>query len=213
MKYESSLHTRLKTEIVRKEVGNILFPSDFLELGSSAAILMAFSRLEDEGVLKRLGKGIYVKPKVDPDIGPILPSLDMIAEAIADKEQVIIRPTGAYALNRLGLSTQVPTKVVFLTNGSRRHIKLGRGFISFKPTTPKKLAAKNELVFLAIQALIELGPNKSRDPKVLQVLADKLRSVPVHVIREDARHAPQFACKLLFDIAHQLDTNDGILST
>jgi hypothetical protein len=207
---ESSLHTRLEKEIEGRIPGEILFPTDFLELGSSTAILMTLSRLEDQGILKRLAKGIYVKPEANPDFGPILPSLDAIAQAIAAKEQVIIRPTGAYALNKLGLSTQVPTKVVYLTNGSRRHIKVGRGFITFKPTTPKKLAAKNELVFLAIQSLIALGPTSIRDPKVLQILIDKLKQVPVPVIREDARHAPQFVSTCLLQIAHQLDTNDRI---
>ena len=197
---EKSLHNRLEQEIASKEPGKILFPSDFLKLGSPEAIHMTLSRLTNHRILTRLGKGIYVKPKNDPLLGRILPSLDDIAQAIAAKEQVIIRPTGAYALNKLGLSTQVPTKVVFLTNGSRRRIRIGRGTITFKPTTPKNLAAKNELVFLAIQSLIELGQTGATD-KVKMILTEKLRQVPPAIIREDARYAPQFASRTLFDIA------------
>ncbi|MFN4315301.1 MAG: DUF6088 family protein [Chitinophagaceae bacterium] len=206
MSTEKSLHSRLEEEIARKEPGMILFPADFLEMGNPEAIHMSFSRLADQQIVIRLGKGIYTKPKTDPMLGPILPSLDDIAQAIAKKEKVIIRPTGAYALNKLGLSTQVPTKVVFLTNGSRRRIQIGRGTITFKPTTPKNLAAENEIVFLAIQSLIELGERGVND-KVKMVLTEKLRQVPQGKIREDARYAPQFASKILLDIANKLAHN------
>lgn len=204
---ESSLHGRIQQVIAHKEAGKILFPSDFLELGSPEGIHMALSRLADQETLTRLANGIYVKPKMDPTLGPILPSLEEIAQAIAVKEQVIIRPTGSYALNKLGLSTQVPMKVVFLTNGSRRRIRVGKGTINFKPTTPKNLAAKNEIVYLAIQSLIELGQSGTTE-KVKFLLTEKLRQVPAHIIREDARHAPQFACKVLLDIANKLTSHD-----
>ncbi|HET6994868.1 MAG TPA: DUF6088 family protein [Chitinophagaceae bacterium] len=203
MGIEQSLHSRLEREIDRKQPGKILFPTDFLELGNPEAIHMAFSRLAEQEIVIRLGKGIYAKPKMDPILGAVLPSLEDIAGAIAKKEKVIIRPTGTYALNKLGLSTQVPTKVVFLTNGSRRRIQIGRGTITFKPTTPKNLAAENEIVFLAIQSLIALGEQGTND-KVKEVLTEKLRQVPPGQIREDARYAPQFASKILLDIANKL---------
>lgn len=190
-----------------KKPGQILFPGDFLELGSVSAIHMALSRLVEKKKLIRVGKGIFYKPRIDPLLGPISPSLGDLAQIIAQKEQVIIRPTGSYALNRLGLSTQVPTKVVFLTNGSRRRIKAGKGIITFKPTTPKNLAAKNELVFLAIQAMKELGAAGTTQ-RVIDILTEKLRSVPVDVIREDARNAPQFAHQILLSIANKLTHHD-----
>lgn len=200
---EISLHTRLEQLITSQKPGEIIFPADFLELGSPEAIHMALSRLTDQKKVARLAKGIYVKPRIDEHLGPVLPSLEEIAHAIAEKEHVIIRPTGAYALNKLGLSTQVPTKVVFLTNGSRRQIRVGKGILTFKPTTPKNLAAKNELVFLAIQSLIELGEQKTTD-KVKAILKDKLQAVSPVVIREDAKFAPQHACKTLLTIANEL---------
>jgi Family of unknown function (DUF6088) len=204
---ETSLHSRIEQEIDRYKPGKILFPADFLELGSPEAILMTLSRLTDQKILTRLGKGIYLKPKEDPLLGPVLPSFEDIAQAIATKEQVIIRPTGSYALNKLGLSTQVPMKVVFLTNGSRRRIRVGKAIITFKPTTPKNLAAKNEIVFLSIQSLIELG-EKNTTEKVKLALTNILGHVPPSIIREDARNAPQFVCKVLLDIANKLAHHD-----
>lgn len=207
MNSETSTHSRIEQEIDRYKPGKILFPADFLELGSPEAIHMTLSRLADQKVLTRLGKGIYLKPKEDPLLGPVLPSIEDIAHAIATKEQVIIRPTGSYALNKLGLSTQVPMKVVFLTNGSRRRIRVGKAIITFKPTTPKNLAAKNEIVFLSIQSLIELG-EKNTTEKVKLAITNILGHVPPSIIREDARSAPQFACKVLLDIANKLVHHD-----
>lgn len=206
---EHSIHNQLKKEIKELPPGKLLFPTDFLEIGDGPSLLMAFSRMVREKILIRLAKGIYVKHQEDPYLGKILPSLDQIAKAIAEKEQVIIRPTGSQALNMLGLSTQVPTKVVYLTNGSRREIKVGKGVIIFKPTTPKKLAAKNFLIYLSIQALIELG-SKGTNQKVINILTEKLRQIPPGEIREDARHAPQIVRQTLLTIAKKLTHDDSI---
>lgn len=203
MKQETSLQTRLEEQISRQVPGELIFPGDFLELGAVTAIHMSLSRMVRKKMLTRIGKGIYLRPQIHPELGPVLPSLDAIAKAVAEKEQVIIRPTGSYALNMLGLSTQVPTKVVYLTNGSRRRIRIGRGVITFKQTTPKNLAAKNEIVFLVIQSLIELGEHRV-NKKVRDTLTEKLQFVPIHELREDAKFAPQFASQILYSIANEL---------
>lgn len=204
---EKSIHNRIKAVIDSKSPGTLLFPDEFLELGTAESVHTTLSRLTKEGQIARLGKGVYWKPKTDPVVGSVMPSLTDIAQAIAGKEQVIIRPTGAYALNILGLSTQVPTKVVYLTNGSPRSIKIGRATIRFKATTPKKLAVKNEKLFLVIQALEELGPERVTD-KVLGQIKDILSFEPVHEIRESAKLAQQFVARALYKIADTLAYHD-----
>ncbi len=195
--------------LVDTEEGDLLFPGDFLNSGTPEAVNMAFSRLAIEKKLIRLGKGIYLYPKIDPLLGLLYPSLEEIAHKIASKEKVLIRPTGAYALNRLGFSTQVPTKVVFLTNGSPRKIKVGKGSITFKRTTPKKMAAKGELTFLAIQALIELGETNVQS-KELDRLAIILKSEEISTIREDAKYAPNWITRHLYYIADKIEKNDTV---
>lgn len=189
--------------------GELLFPGDFLNSGTPEAVNMAFSRLASDKKLIRLGKGIYLYPKMDPLLGLLYPSLEEIAHKIAGKEKVIIRPTGAYALNRLGFSTQLPTKVVFLTNGSPRKIKVGKGTITFKRTTPKKIAAKGELTFLAIQALIEMGED-SVSAKELDRLINILKREEISTIREDAKYAPNWIARHLYFIADKIEKNDTV---
>jgi hypothetical protein len=70
-----------------------------------------------------------------------------------------LQPTGAYAANVLGLSEQVPAKVVFLTDGPSRTVKIGSTTIQLRRTTPRNMAAADRLSGLVIQALRELGEN------------------------------------------------------
>ena len=97
--------------------GQVFFPSDFKELGTSTAIRKALSRLVESGQVKRMGQGIYVIPKNDKVFGKVLPSMEQLAEVLAKKQHVKIKPSGQYALNKVGLSTQVPMKLVSLTIG------------------------------------------------------------------------------------------------
>src|SRR5690554_2410928 len=91
--------------------GNILFVDNFLNLGNPENIKKALYRLTNEKkILIRLAHGIYLYPKIDEELGILYPSTEEIAEAIAKRNKARIIPTGIYALNRLGLSTQVPMK-------------------------------------------------------------------------------------------------------
>jgi len=139
--------------------GEIIFLTDFRSLGTDSAIRTTLSRMSREGMLKRLAHGIYQKPKSDPVLGELLPGPEELAQKIADKELIRIKPSGAYALNKLGLSTQVPTRLVYITDGKSRQIKLGNLTILFKSTTPKKLSMRGKYSSLIIQALEELDLN------------------------------------------------------
>ncbi len=209
MKHDYSSQSRLDELVKHKEPGQLLFPSEYFDIGSPEAIHMAFSRLVRQNTLTRIGKGIYLKPKIDPQLGQLYPSLEEIARKIAEKEKVVIRPTGSYALNKLGLSTQVPTKVVFLTNGSPRTIRIGKGTLTFKSTTPKRLAAKSDTIFLVIQALIELGEKGTTD-KIIESLSSILQREGPASIRDDAKSAPNHVAQTLYLIADKLENNGRV---
>ena len=201
----AGIQTEIKNNL-KNNIGKILFPEDYLYLGTPEAVHMALSRLTKEKELVRLAKGIYLKQEIDPEIGPLLPSIEKIAAAIAEKEHVIIRPTGSYAMNKLGISTQIPMKVVFLTNGQSRSIKIGKGRLTFKRVRPKLLAAKNDLVYLAIQALDELGKEEDAiKEKTFEKIRQALAHVPKEEIFSDAKYAPQRVTSLLYNLASVLN--------
>jgi hypothetical protein len=89
-------------------------------------------------------------------LGELRPGAEEVANILAKKEKVRIRPAGAYALNKLGLCTQVPTRLVYITDGPPRRLKIGKGEIMFKSTSHKKLARVGNISSLVIQALEEL---------------------------------------------------------
>lgn len=184
--------------------GTVFFPADLLEFGAPDAIHQSFSRLARNKTLLRLAKGIYVKPTMDPELGALRPSLEDVAQQIAERDKVVIRPTGAAALNKLGLSTQVPTKVVYLTNGNPKRIQVGRSTIVFKKTTHKQLAVQPETVFLAIQALIALR-EQADHPALIRQLTEVLGVEKPADIREGARLAPQRIGRILYQIANNIE--------
>jgi hypothetical protein len=184
--------------------GTVFFPADLLEFGAPDAIHQTFSRLAKNKTLLRLAKGIYVKPTLDPELGALRPSLENVAQQIAERDKVVIRPTGAAALNKLGLSTQIPTKVVYLTNGNPKRIQVGRSTIVFKKTTHKQLAVQPETVFLAIQALIALR-DQAEDPDIIRQLTEVLGVEKPADIREGARLAPQRIGRILYQIANNIE--------
>jgi hypothetical protein len=132
-------------------------PADFLDLGSRQAVGLGLHRLAKKGAIRRLARGVYDLPKQHPVLGTLLPSAEAIARALAGRDRTRLQPAGAYAANALGLSEQVPAKVVFLTDGPSRTVKIGPMTIQLRRTTPRNMAAAGRLTGLVIQAFRELG--------------------------------------------------------
>jgi len=179
----------IERSLTRKKKGDILFVSDFRGIGAETAIRKALSRLTKSGKLRRLAQGIYYMPQIDPVLGELRPSAEQVAQKVAEKEKVHIYPTGVYALNRLGLSTQVPTKLVYLTDGVPRMLTIGKMKVRFKATTPKKLALKGPISRLVILALDEVDV-KEFDPERDQKLRNLLEQEDPRKLKHDLQLAP-----------------------
>ncbi|MDL2308834.1 type IV toxin-antitoxin system AbiEi family antitoxin domain-containing protein [Bacteroidales bacterium OttesenSCG-928-B11] len=197
-----STHYKIEKAIKKKGRGKIIFANDFTSLGTSYAVRHALSRLCKSGLILRLAEGIYLYPKIDKELGlgVLYPSIDTIAKSIAKKDKARIAPTGLYALNRLGFSTQVPANAIYLTDGSPRRIKIGNGQgILFKHTVPKNLAFKSDLAMLIVFALKEI-----KKDNVTQEHLDKLRSllkqVPKEEFLQDVKLMPEWIKDLIIKL-------------
>jgi hypothetical protein len=179
-------------EIQKKPKRTLFFPEDFAEYGSSDGVRKALQRLDRKGVLKRVAQGVYVQPKINNYVGQVMPSAEEVAEAIARRDRARTVPTGAYALNALGLSTQVPMNIVLLTDGSPREIRVGKRTIKFKKTTPRNLSAKGVISRLVIQALKAIGNGKI-DEADRQKIIELLRKEKYEDLLHDIRVAPEWA--------------------
>lgn len=164
-----SIENKILSTINRKKHGAILFASDFASAGERKAINKALERIALSGKIIRIARGIYCKPKVDTEFGfgILYPSVDEVAQAIAQRDKCRIVPTGDAALNKLGLSTQVSMNAVYYTDGTPRRIKVynGKGIL-FKHVVPKRLNFKSELVMLITFALQTIGQGHVSDEQL-----------------------------------------------
>ena len=192
----TSVEDKILQHIEAFPKGELFLPSDFSELGSSEAVRLSLFRLEKEGVITRVAQGIYVRPRESSLIGKLTPTAEEVAEAIAKRDKIRTTPTGSYALNALGLSTQVPMNIVLLTDGSPREIKVGKRKIKFKKTTPKNLMAKGKISRLVIQALKEIGNGKVTAVEE-QKIVDVLKKENEKDLKHDIALAPVWIQKIM----------------
>jgi Family of unknown function (DUF6088) len=198
----------IEHSISRRKPGELVFPTDFRGQGTEDAIKQSLSRLTKAGKLTRLAHGIYFIPKTDPLLGTIYPSAEEVAKMLAKKERVNIRPAGAYALHKLGLTTQVPTKLVYITDGPSRLIKVGKTTIKFKATANKKLATKGKISSLLIQALEELEP-KEIDEKTKIKILELLKKESPRLLKHDLSLAPARVHDYIIKLLKE-ESNDGM---
>ncbi len=191
-----SIEKQIEKTILSKPKGTLFLPFDFLHHGTPKAVQKSLERLEDKQVIVRVAQGIYVRPKISKLIGPLIPTAEEVAEAIARRDRIRTVPTGSYALHALGLSTQVPMNIVLLTDGSPREIKVGKRKIKLKKTTPKNLLAKGKISRLVIQALKEIGNGKVTDAEEQKII-ELLRKENEKDLQHDIALAPVWIQKIM----------------
>ncbi|MDR1181325.1 MAG: DUF6088 family protein [Bacteroidales bacterium] len=182
---------KIENEIKRRRRGRIYFADDFTPFGTSEAIKKALLRFEKSGMLIRLAHGIYLYPSIDKrlGLGVLYPSVEDVAKEIARRDKARIVPTGLYALNVLGLSTQVPANIVYLTDGAPRKIKIYSQSLTFKHVVPKKLAYKSEILMLIVSALTEIGEQRVTDSDI-NIVKKALLNERKENIQKDLKLAP-----------------------
>lgn len=197
-----SIHNQIEKKIESLKKGSILFISDFIEFGTTENIKKVMQRLEKKEVITRLAHGIYLYPKNDKILGTLFPSTEEIAVAIAKRDRARIISTGVQALQQLGLSTQVPMNVVYLTDGAPRKIKVGKRTITFKKTTPKNLTIKDKKLNIVIQGLKELGKDNV-DENAKQKIKKVLQQMTIESIKEDSVAAPTWIRNTILELINK----------
>lgn len=180
--------------------GTIFIPDDFVIFGTPDAIRSGLTRLCRNNKLHRFAKGIYYVPKYDKWDGSLLePPLDVIAQKIAQRDNARIIPTGAYALNKIGLSTQVPANIIYITDGSARQIKFGDGkSITFRHSNDLgNFAFQSKLMQLVILSMREIGETSITEEQITKIK----KMITEHVSEQDFIHdiilAPTWIKKIL----------------
>lgn len=186
-----SVESKVKNRILKKKAGWHFTPHVFFDLGASTAVRQALSRLERAGFIKRLAKGIYYYPIIHEKLGELPPSTLEIAKAIALRDQAKIQPSGAYAANLLGLSTQVPSQSLFLTDGATKKVQVDAQTIIFKHTSLKNMKMAGTKMGLIVQALKHVGQENFTDD-MRNILNQKILAEDITIINKYLKFTPEW---------------------
>jgi cytochrome c551/c552 len=169
-------------------------------LGDPRVIGTILTRLSRKGTIRRLARGLYDYPRKHDQFGILSPSIDDIAQALKGRDATRLQPSGAYAANLLGLSDQVPMKVLFLTDGPSKHIQLDKQEIILKRTTPRNMATAGRISGLVTQALRHLG-QKHADQSVIKKLKRRISDDDKKQLIKDLKYAPAWIADIMRTIA------------
>jgi len=184
--------------------GWVFTPAHLADLGTRNAVASALKRFKAAGTIRQLARGLYDYPVQHPILGTVAPSADAIARALVLRNGIRLQPSGAYAANVLGLSEQVPSRVVFLTDGPARKVKIGKREIHLQHTTPRNMATVGRKSGTLIQALRYLGQDQMGE-KVITILRRQIADQDRAAIRKDLRHAPAWIADLLRPLTEPID--------
>jgi hypothetical protein len=204
-KHADSIDSRILQRIRKQGVGHVFTPVDFLDLGPRNAVDLALSRQARTGTIRKLARGLYDLPSTSPRLGTLPPRVDDVASALKGRDQSRLQPAGAHAANVLGLSSQVPVRIVFLTDGRSRRVQLGKQQIVLKHTTPRQMATAGRISGTVIQALRWLG-KPHVDDRVVATLRRRLSDADKRQLVADIRLAPAWIADIIRSVAEPTRT-------
>ena len=160
----SSSANIIKTRIMNSPDGSVFTTVDFADVIENSRVGVILSRLEEDGVIRRVMRGIYDKPVYNDFLKEyIAPSPSLVAEALARNFGWTIVACGDTALNILGLSTQVPAAWSYVSDGTYKEYTYDNTTIKFKRPTNKDISKLSYKTALIVQALKALGKDNIDD--------------------------------------------------
>lgn len=184
-----AINNKVLSRIQGRGRGWTFSSSDFIEEFRSVNIDKALSVLTKEGKIRRVCRGIYDYPKYSELLKQEMsPDYDQVAQAFARKFNWRISPSGDAALNLLGLSTQVPGRLIYLSDGPNRKYTIGNYLLVFKKSALKDVGFKHRESSLIVQALKALGKERVTE-QVINSIRKQFDSKTCQKILKDAKPA------------------------
>lgn len=174
--------------------GRPIAAKELLHLGKRAAVDQVLSRLIRRGSLMKAGRGVYVRP-VDGKFGARAPLVSKLIEQFALQRGEVIAEHGAVAANRLGLTTQVPVREVYLTSGAGRHLTLGAQPIELRHVPEWQLLLPRKAAGDVLRVLAWLGEEKAS--AVLHQLKNNLTAEEIEELSGLRVRLPEWVAELV----------------
>ena len=196
----NTLSQQILDRIQAKGKGAVFSNGDFLDLGTRAAVGQTLSRLARRGTIRRIRHGLYDYPRESREFGVLSPNLEEVARTLANRSGGKLLASGAQAANLLGLSNQVPAKILYYTDGSDKRIRIGRQTIEFRHAGPRRMAGAGKISGFVIQALRYMGKDHVGDD-IVQRLQSILSDDDRKILRQDISIAPDWLRPVITQIA------------
>ena len=193
-------YDEIKNRIALYEDGDIFFTTDFKEIANLATIRKYLGRQVEEGTIRRVMDGVYEKPKYSKILDEFIPTdPEKVAYALAKKYHWTITPCGDVALNKLGLSTQVPVVWSYVSDGPYREFTWDNIILSFKHKTNREISFMSRISIMVIEAIKTLGKDNI-DEKTIAILRSRLSGEEKTVLLKDATDSASW----IFDIVKKV---------
>lgn len=164
----------IRARILAAEDGAVFVAPDFADIADTATIRQGLKRLYQSGIIRRIIRGVYEKPKYSKLLDEyVAADPDAVAKALARSYHWTIAPCGNTALNLLGLSTQVTAVWSYISDGPYKTYEWNSTKLEFKHRTNKEITGLSYMTSLVIQALKTLG-RTNVTPEIIQTLSEKL---------------------------------------
>lgn len=191
---------QIYTRIAALSAGEVFIISDFSDIADTTAVRKVLSRLEEDGKIRRIMRGVYDRPEYNDFLGEYVEPLpDKVAHALARNFGWTIVPCGDTALNMLGLSTQVPAVWLYVSDGTYKSYTYNHTTIQFKRTTNKEISKISYKTALVIQALKALGKDKITDEMIKKIKAATSKEEKTAMFSE-AKYATAWIYDIIKDI-------------
>lgn len=192
-----SIFEEIKNRINNMEDGSIFMTSDFVDLASNATIRKCLSRCVENKTINRVFDGVYVKPKYSSLLKEYLPvNPEKIAHALASKYHWNIAPCGDIALNKLGLSTQVPVVYSYVSDGPYKEYSWNNIKLYFKHRANREISSLSRQTQLIVEALRALGKDNI-DEKVINHLRDLFTLEEKKIILNEASECSEWIYQII----------------
>jgi len=198
-----STENKILRRIYGKGRGWVFSQKDFSQIGSREAIDISLHRLLKKGKIRRVIRGLYDYPEFSSLLNKELsPDIDQVAQALARKFRWQIQPSGPAALNLMELSTQVPGRFVYLSNGPDRSYEIGKTTLHFQHAVLKETSFKLPESALIVQGLRSLGQGNIT-PEVITTIRNWLDPALRDKMLEDTKTVTDWIYKAIRNICQE----------
>lgn len=197
-----SVMQSVREEVERLPEGEPFATARILRMGPRASVDQALVRLTKEGVLTRVRRGVYMRPKISKLVGVVPPEPEAVIAAMVESTGETVGPHGAEAARQLGLTTQAPMRPLYRTNGKTREVSIGRLVVKLVHSSNRQLALAGTPAGTALAALRYLGKEGVND-QVLETVRSKIGETQFEVLRSETGVLPSWLSDAMWKLEHR----------